>query len=111
MASLSMEKDPSKKDPDAIQRGSGANRQEPIESKEWKPTVRMKKRDESPRQKLRIKDLSPDKQYVKDVIDNELKYFLLLSIPVVLTAIIALMARGDIYNRFVAFIVKLFSNS
>lgn len=105
-----MEKDPLKKQ-EEIQKGGEAIKPEPVVSKEWKPTVRMKKRDDSPRQKLRIKDLSPDKQYVKDVIDNELKYFLLLSIPVVFTAILALIARGDAYNRFVGFVVKFFSNS
>lgn len=105
-----MEKDPSKKQED-IQRGHDAIQSESVVAKEWKPTVRVKKRDDSPRQKLRIKDLSPDRQYVKDVIDNELKYFLLLSIPVVLTAILALMTRGDVYNRFVDFVVKFFSNS
>lgn len=91
--------------------GPESGKQSASDSKEWKPTVRMKKRNDSPKQKIRIKDLSPDKQYVKDVIDNELKYFLLIIIPVVITAITALINRGDLHNRFIAFLVKFFSNS
>lgn len=117
MSKIALEKDPSKKETE-IQTGTeavmpGSEHAKPVtsESKEWKPTVRMKKRDDTPRQKLRIKDLSPDKQYVKDVIDNELKYFLLVAIPLIITAITALINRGDLHNRLVDTLVKFFSNS
>jgi len=115
VSKIALEKDPSKKETE-IQTGTEAIMPEPVkpattESKEWKPTVRMKKRDDTPKQKLRIKDLSPDKKYVKDVIDNELKYFLLVAIPVIITAITALINRGDLHNRLVDTLVKFFSNS
>lgn len=106
-----MQKDLSNKEPEEIQTGSESIQQEAVVSREWKPSVRIKKREGSPRQKLRIKDLSPDRQYIKEVNDSELKYFLLLVVPVVLVAIFNLAQRGDIYNRFIEFMVKFFSNS
>lgn len=105
------QKDFGQKDQAPIQKGTEAIQPEAVVSREWKPTVRVKKREEAPRQKIRIKDLSPDKQYVKDVNDNELKYFLLVAIPVIMVAIVSISNRSDSYNKLVDLIVKFFSNS
>lgn len=86
------------------------NESEEKTSREWKPTVRVQKRDESPRQKLRIRDLYPDKQYIKDVTDHESRYFLLLIVPVVVTAIYSATQREDLYSKLVEFFVKFFGN-
>jgi hypothetical protein len=76
--------------------------------REWKPTVRMTKRQESLRTKLRMSDLYPDKQYIKEVNNGELRYFILLVIPVVVSAIFAAVQRDDLFNKLVDIIVKFF---
>jgi hypothetical protein len=75
--------------------------------REWKPTVRMQKREQKTRTKLRIRDLYPDKQYIKEINGRELRYFLLLVIPVIITAIFTAMQREDLYNRLVETLVKV----
>ena len=77
--------------------------------REWKPTVRMTKRSETLRTKLRMSDLYPDQQYIKEVNNGELRYFLLLIIPVVVSALFAAVQRDDLFNKLVDIIVKFFS--
>jgi len=89
------------------------NKQEvepPKKSREWKPSVRIKDRKPTFRQKLSISDLYPDRNYIKEVNGSEGRYFLLLIIPVVVTALYNAVSRQDLYNRMVAFFVEFFGH-
>jgi len=83
---------------------------QPKKSREWKPSVRIKERKPAFRQKLSISDLYPDRNYIKDVTNNEGRYFILLIIPVVVTALYNAVSRQDLYNRLVAFFVEFFGS-
>lgn len=78
----------------------------PKKSREWKPSVRIKERKQTFRQKLNISDLYPDRNYIKDVNDSEGRYFLLVIIPVVVTALYNAISRQDLLNKLVDFLVK-----
>lgn len=78
----------------------------PKKSREWKPTVRIKEREQKFRQKLSISDLYPDRNYIKEVNESEGRYFLLLIIPVVVTALYNAISRQDLFNKMVAFFVE-----
>lgn len=105
MSNLSTEKDPN------LKSKSDDGQVNVSVLSEWKPDIRTKKKDESPKQKIRMRDLAPDKQYIKEVIDNESRYFLLIIIPVVVIALFTAIQRDDLYNRLIAFIVAFLSNS
>lgn len=77
--------------------------------REWKPTVRLQKRASDMVTKIRISDLYPDKQYIKEVNDGELRYFLLLILPVAVAAFFSTVQRDNLYNKFIDYIVRLFS--
>lgn len=81
------------------------------ENREWKPTVRLQKRDSAAISKIRILDLYPDKHYIKEVNDGEVRYFLLLMIPVVVSAFFTAIQRDDLYNKFIDIIVKFFTGN
>ena len=82
----------------------------PQKSREWKPSVRIKERKQTFRQKLSISDLYPDRNYIKEVDESEGRYFLLLIIPVVVTALYNAVSRQDLLNRLVAFLVETFGH-
>ena len=63
---------------------------------------------EWPRQKLRISDLSPDEEFIRENSVNEYKYFILLIIPIVVTAIFALIHRNALYEELLVFLETLF---
>ncbi|HQM85915.1 MAG TPA: hypothetical protein PLD55_14650 [bacterium] len=96
---------------DAIPQEPEKEQKESGKPREWKPTVRMQKREQKTRTKLRIRDLYPDKQYIKEVNGKELRYFLLLIIPVIITAIFTAIQREDLYNRLVEILVKVLGKS
>ncbi len=73
---------------------------------EYKPSVRIKKRSEPLRQKLRIRDLAPEKKYIKDVSGNELKYFLLLTFPVAVTAFVIIAQREGLVQRLISILAS-----
>jgi hypothetical protein len=80
-------------------------------TKEYRPSVRLKERQETIRQKLTIKDLKPERYYIKDVSDKELRYFLLLSLPIVVTAFVTAMQREDLVNKVVNLVVSFIQGS
>jgi hypothetical protein len=80
-------------------------------TREYRPSVRLKERQETMRQKLTIKDLQPERYYIKDVSDKELRYFLLLSLPIVVTAFVTAMQREDLVNRIVNLVVSFILGS
>ncbi len=81
---------------------------QPKKSREWKPSVRIKERKQTFRQKLSISDLYPDRNYIKEVNESEGRYFLLIIIPVVVTALYNAVSRQDLVNRLIAFLVETF---
>lgn len=83
---------------------------QPKKNREWKPTVRIKEREQKFRQKLSISDLYPDRNYIKEVDESEGRYFLLLIIPVVVTALYNSISRQDLFNKMVAFFVEFFGH-
>lgn len=64
---------------------------------------------EWPRQKLRISDLYPDEQFLKESLTQEYKRFALMVLPVIITSIFVLVHRNDLYNEFLTFLEGLFS--
>jgi|GEM_PF-1264908 len=96
------------KDPN--QEMSLQNETESKKSREWRPTVRIKERQQKFRQKLSISDLYPDRNYIKEVNESEGRYFLLLIIPVVVTALYNAISRQDLFNKMVAFFVGFFGH-
>lgn len=67
----------------------------------------VQKVKENPRQKLRINDLYPDKQLIKEVTDNEYKYFVLLTLPVIVIALLVLFQRYNLYERLTNFLLQI----
>lgn len=90
--------------------GQTQNEASPKTTREWKPTVRIKERQQKFRQKLSISDLYPDRNYIKEVNESEGRYFLLLIIPVVVTALYNSISRQDLFNKMVAFFVEFFGH-
>ena len=80
-------------------------------TREYRPSVRLKDRQETMRQKLTVKDLQPERYYIKDVSDKELRYFLLLSLPIVVTAFVTAIQREDLVNRIVNLVVSFIQGS
>lgn len=64
---------------------------------------------EWPRQKLRISDLYPDEQFLKESLTQEYKYFILMVLPIIVTSLFVLVHRNDIYNELLDFLDKFFS--
>ena len=63
---------------------------------------------EWPRQKLRISDLYPDEQFLKESLTHEYKYFILFLLPVMITSVFVLVHRNNLYNEFLEFLEGLF---
>ena len=63
---------------------------------------------EWPRQKLRISDLSPDEEFIRENSVNEYKYFILLIIPIVITAVSVIIHRNGLYEELLTFLENLF---
>lgn len=63
---------------------------------------------EWPRQKLRVSDLYPDEDFIRENSVNEYKYFILLIIPIVITAMFALVYRNGVYEEMLTFLENLF---
>lgn len=63
---------------------------------------------EWPRQKLRIADLSPDEQFIKEISDHEYKYFILLIISVIIMAAFVVIQKNGLYNEFLTYLETLF---
>lgn len=82
----------------------------PKKSREWKPSVRIKERTPKIRQKLNISDLYPDRNYIKEVNESEGRYFILLIIPVVVTAMYNAVSRQDLFNKLVDFLTRFFGH-
>ncbi len=64
---------------------------------------------EWPRQKLRISDLYPDEQFIKETSTHEYKYFILMVFPVIITSAFVLLQRNGLYDDLLAFLEALFS--
>ena len=64
---------------------------------------------EWPRQKLRISDLYPDEQFLKEYSTHEYKYFILMILPVVVASVFVLVQKNDLYNEFLTFLESFFS--
>ncbi len=64
---------------------------------------------EWPRQKLRISDLYPDEQFIREISMHEYKYFILMVLPVIVTSAFVLVHRNNLYNEFIAFLEPFFS--
>ena len=64
---------------------------------------------ELPRQKLRIADLYPDEQFLRDISTHEYRYFVLMILPVVIASVFVLVQKNDLYNEFLTFLEGLFS--
>jgi len=64
---------------------------------------------EWPRQKLRISDLYPDEQFLKEISTHEYKYFILMVIPVIITSAFVIVNRNNLYNEFLAFLEEFLS--
>ena len=62
---------------------------------------------EWPRQKLRISDLYPDEQFIKENSEHEYRYFILLVFPVVVTAALVIINRNGLYDELVFFLENL----
>ena len=71
--------------------------------------VNMGYSQEWPRQKLRIADLYPDEQFMKENSTHEYKYFILMVLPVIITSAFVLVHRNDLYNEFRAFLETFLS--
>jgi len=80
-------------------------------TREFRPSVRLKERKETLRQKLRIIDLLPNRNYIKDVSDRELRYFLILSLPIVVTAFVTAMKREELIGKLIAYLVSFLQSS
>lgn len=64
---------------------------------------------EWPRQKLRISDLYPDEQFLKENLMHEYKYFILMVLPVIITSAFVLVHRNNLYNEFLAYLEEFLS--
>ena len=64
---------------------------------------------EWPRQKLRISDLYPDEQFLKESLMQEYKYFILMVLPVIITSAFVLVHRNNLYNEFLAYLEEFLS--
>lgn len=64
---------------------------------------------ELPRQKLRISDLYPDEQFIKEYSTHEYKYFILMILPVAVASVFVLVQKLDLYNEFLTFLEGIFS--
>jgi len=64
---------------------------------------------EWPRQKLRISDLYPDEQFLKESLMQEYKYFILMVLPVIVTSLFVLVHKNNLYNEFLVFLEAFFS--
>lgn len=71
--------------------------------------VNMGYSHEWPRQKLRIADLYPDEQFIKENSTHEYKYFILMIMPVVVTSLFVFVHKNDLYNEFLVFLEEFFS--
>ena len=71
--------------------------------------VNMGYSHEWPRQKLRIADLYPDEQFIKENSTHEYKYFILMILPVIITSIFVFVHRNDLYNELLDFLEKFLS--
>ena len=71
--------------------------------------VNMGYSQEWPRQKLRIADLYPDEQFIKENSTHEYKYFILMVLPVLVTSLFVLVHKNDLYNEFLVFLEEFFS--
>ena len=65
---------------------------------------------EWPRQKLRIADLKPDEEFIKESSEHEYKYFILLMIPLVVTAAFVLVNKNGLYEDFLVFLESILSD-
>jgi hypothetical protein len=79
-------------------------------TREFRPSVRLQERQVTLRQKLRIKDLAPDRKFIKDSSEKELRYFLLLTLPIVVTAFVTALEREDLVKRIIQFLISLLKN-
>ncbi|MGI6394996.1 MAG: hypothetical protein ACOX2F_09785 [bacterium] len=77
---------------------------------EYKPSVRLQKREQKLRSKLRIKDLYPDRQNIKEVSGKEFKYFILLIVPIAVTAVFMAIQNENLYNRIIKTIVSFWGS-
>ena len=71
-------------------------------------TENMGYSQEWPRQKLRISDLCPDEEFIRENSVNEYKYFILLIVPIVVTAVFALIHNNGLYEELLVFLENLF---
>lgn len=59
------------------------------------------------RQKLRISDFYPDEQFIKATFEHEYKDFILLLLPVIITAIFVIIHKGNFYMDLIKFFQSL----
>lgn len=108
MAKLSLSKDLREETKDQIDLEPHKTTRETADSKETKGPIRPQKHEAFPRQKLRISDLYPDKQLIKEAADNEYKYFLLLMFPVIIIAFFVVFQRYNLYQKLAEFLLQFF---
>ncbi len=75
-------------------------------TREFRPSVRLQERQATLRQKLRIKDLHPDRKYIKESSEKELRYFLLLVLPIAATAFVTAAQREGYIRTLIEMIVS-----
>lgn len=73
-------------------------------------TENMGYSQEWPRQKLSIADLKPDEAFIKENSEHEYKYFILLMIPLVITATFVLVPRNGLLDDFLVFLESILSD-
>lgn len=72
--------------------------------------VNMGYSQEWPRQKLRISDLCSDEQFLKENSEHEYRYFILLMLPLILTAAFVLVHRNGLYEDLLLILENILSD-